>query len=151
MPRWPETWILLCNLMLKLCGISRSSAILGSDSPQSNNRENNSIHSRERPNENTRYCRLFKATTAYTSAYTDAGAALAPLLSGGTRVRHWQSTRRLWPDTRRLLLSLDDCCRLVLPYNTVHSIQQTEQIPYDPPRMEAKSRVSCPNMSMLLI
>ena len=31
---------------------------------------------RERPNANTRYCRLFKATTAYTSACTDAGAAL---------------------------------------------------------------------------
>ena len=48
----------------------------------------------------TRYCRLFKATAAYTSACTDAGAASAPLLSGGTRVRHWQSARRLWPDTR---------------------------------------------------
>ena len=65
--------------------------------------------------------------------------ALAPLLSGGTRVYHWQSTRRLiWPETRRLQLPLDDCCRLVLPYNAVHSIQQTEQIPNDPPRMGAK-------------
>ena len=36
---------------------------------------------------------LFTATTAYTSACTDAGAALAPLLSGGTRVRHCQSAR----------------------------------------------------------
>ena len=36
----------------------------------------------ERPNvKQTRYCRLFKATTAYTSACTDAGAALAMLLS----------------------------------------------------------------------
>ena len=43
----------------------------------------------------TRYCWLFKATTAYISASTDAGAALAPLLSRGTRVRHWQSARRL--------------------------------------------------------
>ena len=34
---------------------------------------------------------LFKATTAYISASTDAGAALAPLLSGRTRVCHWQS------------------------------------------------------------
>ena len=33
----------LCNLMLKLCGILRSSAILGSDSPQSNNRKDNSL------------------------------------------------------------------------------------------------------------
>ena len=32
-----------------------------------------------------------------------------------------------------------DCCRLVLPYNAVHSIQQTEQIPNDPPQMGAKS------------
>ena len=34
---------------------------------------------------------------------------------------------------------MDDCCRLVLPYNAVHSIQQTEQIPNDPPQMGAKS------------
>ena len=43
MPRWPETWVLLCNLLLKLCGISRSSAILGSDSPQSNNRKDHTL------------------------------------------------------------------------------------------------------------
>ena len=79
------------------------------------------------------------ATIAYISACTDAGAALAPLLSRGTRVHHWQSALRLWPDTRRLQLPLDDCCRLVLPYNAVHSIQQTKQIPNDPPRMGAKS------------
>ena len=107
----------------------------GSDSPQSNNRKGNSIHSPWETQCQTRYCRLFKATTAYTSACTDAGAALAPLLSGGTRVRHWESARRLWSDPRRL----DDCCRLVLPYNAVHSIPQTEQIPNDPPRMGVKS------------
>ena len=45
MPRRPETWVSLYNLMLKLCGTSRSSAILGSNSPQSNNRKGNSIHS----------------------------------------------------------------------------------------------------------
>ena len=39
---------------------------------------------------------------------------------------------------RRLQLPLDDCCRLVLPYNAVHSIQQTKQIPNDPPRTGAK-------------
>ena len=39
MPRRPETWVSLCNLMLNLCGISRSSVILGSESPQSNNRK----------------------------------------------------------------------------------------------------------------
>ena len=50
MSRRPET--LLCNLILKHHGISRSSVILGSDSPQSNDRIKtplgNSIH--ERPN-----------------------------------------------------------------------------------------------------
>ena len=55
MPRRPETWVSLCNLMLKHCGISRSSAILESDSPQSNNRKDNPLWvtpfiSRERPN-----------------------------------------------------------------------------------------------------
>ena len=64
---------------------------------------------------------------------------LAPLLSGGTRVSHRQSARRLWPDTRRLQLPLDDCCRLMLRYNAVHSIKQTKQIPNDTPRMGAKS------------
>ena len=34
MPRRPETWVSLCNLMLKLCGISRSSTIRRSDSPR---------------------------------------------------------------------------------------------------------------------
>ena len=101
------------------------------------------------------YCRLFKATMAYISASTDAGAALAPLLSGGNRVRHWQSARRLWPDTRRLQLPLDDCCRLVLPYNAIHSIQQTKQIPNDPPRMVAKSTTtsnhpSTPNSTVMM-
>ena len=43
MPRRTETWVSLWNLMLKLCGISHSSAILGSDSPQSNNRKDNSL------------------------------------------------------------------------------------------------------------
>ena len=66
-------------------------------------------------------------------------SALALLLSGGTRVHHWQSARRLWPDTRGLQRLLDDCCRLVPLYNTVHSIQQTEQIPNDPLRMGSKS------------
>ena len=94
---------------------------------------------REKPNANTRYCRLSKATTAYTSACIDAGAAWTPLSSGGTRLHHWQSARRLLPDTRRLQLPLDDCCRLVLSYNAVHSIRQTEQIPNDPPQMGAKS------------
>ena len=43
MPKRPETWVLLYNLMMKLCGILRSSAILGPDSPQSNNRKDHSL------------------------------------------------------------------------------------------------------------
>ena len=57
MPRRPETWVSLCNLMLnlKLCGISLSSAILWSNSPKGNNRKDNSLWVtpfilRERPN-----------------------------------------------------------------------------------------------------
>ena len=55
MLRRPETWVSLCNLMLKYPGISRSSAIIGSDSPQSNSRKDNSLWvtpfiPRERPN-----------------------------------------------------------------------------------------------------
>ena len=55
MPRRQETWVSLCNLMLKLRSILRSSAILGSHSPQSNNRKDNSLWvtpfiQRERPN-----------------------------------------------------------------------------------------------------
>ena len=55
MPRRSEAWVLLCNVMLKLRGISRSSAVLGWDSPQSNNRKDYSLwvtpfFPRERPN-----------------------------------------------------------------------------------------------------
>ena len=55
MPRRPETWVSLYNLMMKLFGILRSSAILGSDSPQSNYRKDHSLWvtpfiPRERPN-----------------------------------------------------------------------------------------------------
>ena len=125
MPRRPETWVLLCNLLLKLRGISRSYAILGSDNPQSNKRRDNSLWAtpfipRERPNVKhaiAGYLRLPQPTPA-----DDARAALALQLSVATRVRHWQSARRLWPDTRRLQLPLDDRCRLVLPY---HAIQPT--------------------------
>ena len=72
-PRRPETRVSLCNLMLK-CGILRSSAILGSDCPQSNNRKGN-IHSRERPNFiNHAIAGYLRPTPA---------PALPPLLSGG--------------------------------------------------------------------
>ena len=55
MPRRLETWVSLCNLMLKHHDIPRSSAILGSDSPQNKNRKDNSswitpFIPRERPN-----------------------------------------------------------------------------------------------------
>ena len=140
MPRRPVTSVLLCNLMLKLRGISHSSAILGSDSPQSNNRKGKVLHSSPvRDLMSNTLLPVILATTGYTSAWTDASAALAPLLSGGTRVRHWQSARRLWPDTRRLQLPLDDCCGLVLPYIVPYSIQQTEQIPNNTPLMEVKN------------
>ena len=90
MPRRPKTWVSLCNLLLKLRGISHSSAILGSDSLQSNIRKGNSIHPPWKTQCQTLDCWLFKATMAC----TDARATLAPLLSGGTRVRHWQSAQR---------------------------------------------------------
>ena len=108
MPRRPDTWVSLRNLMLKLRGISHF-AILGSDSPQSQSNNSyrviNSIHP--------------KWYTA-DSACTDTGAALAPLSNRGTRLRHWQSARRLWPDTRRLQLPLDDCCR---PENKIFELK----------------------------
>ena len=63
------------------------------------------------------------------SSCTDAGAALAPLSSRGTRVTYWQSSRRLRPDSWRLQLPLDDCCRLVLLCHAVLSMRQTEEIP----------------------
>ena len=135
--------------MMKLCGISRSSAILGSDSPQSNNRKDHSLWvtpfiPRERPNvkhDIAGYLRLPRPTSA---------PALMRVLSGGTRVCHWQSARRLLPDTGRLQLPLDDCCRLVLPYNAIHSIQQTKQIPNDPHRMGAKSTTTSNHPSIPL-
>ena len=72
MPRRPKTWVSLCNLMLKLCDISRSSAILGLDSPQSNNRKDHSLWvtpfiPRERPNVKhaiAGYLRLPRPTSA---------------------------------------------------------------------------------------
>ena len=96
-------------------GMSHSSTILGSVNRQRNNRKGNSIHSPcERPN-----------VIKHAIASTDAGAALAPLLSGGTRVYHsGQSARRLWPDTRRLQLLLDDCCRLVLLHKAVKAFNR---------------------------
>ena len=42
-PDMPRRPVSLCNLMLKLLGISRSFVILVSDSPQSNNKKGNSL------------------------------------------------------------------------------------------------------------
>ena len=68
----------LCNLMLKLCCISRSSAILGLDSPQSNNRKDNSLWvtpfiPRERPNVKHAIAVFLRLPQS-----TPAPAALAP-------------------------------------------------------------------------
>ena len=128
MPIRPETWVSLCNLMLKLCGISRSPAILGSDSPQSNNRTDHSLWvtpfiPRERPNVKhaiAGYSRLPRPTST-------------PALM---RVLHWL---RCWAEEPGY------ATRLVLPYNAVHSIQQTEQIPNDPSQMGAKSTTTTSN------
>ena len=46
----------------------------------------------------------FSSSTANISACTDAGAALAPLLSRGNRLPSWQSTTILEPATCRLQL-----------------------------------------------
>ena len=67
-------------------------------------------------------------------------AALAPQLRGGTRVCHWQYARRLWSDTRRLHLLLDDCCKLVLPYHAVqYATVRNRSLGNDSPRMGAES------------
>ena len=105
MPRRTETWVSLCNLKLKLRDISRSSAILGSDSPQSNDtyRKDNSLWVTPFIPRERLYVKhaiagyLWLPQPTLVSASTDARAALAPQLSGGTRVRHWQSAQRLWP------------------------------------------------------
>ena len=123
-------------------GISHSSAILRSDSPQSNNKKDHSLWvtpftPRERPNVKhaiAGYLRLPQPTSA-------------PALM---QVLHWlccwakepgYATGNPPEDYSQIRggCSLDDCCRLVLPYNAEHSIQQTGQIPNDPPRMGAKN------------
>ena len=52
---------------------------------------------------NTIACSL-GSSMASISGCTDAGAALAPLLSGGNRLPRWQSTTILYPATCRLQL-----------------------------------------------
>ena len=107
MPRRPEIWVSLCNLMLKLRGISRSSAILGSDSPQSNNRKDNSL-----------WVTPFISTAVKRRSQGIPLAIRRPLAP---------PLRRLWPYTRRLQLLLDDCCRLVLLYHAIqHATDGTD-------------------------
>ena len=130
--------------MMKLCGISRSSAILGSDSPQSNNRKDHSLWvtpfiPRERPNVKhviAGYLRLPRPTSAL---------ALMRVLH---RLCCWAEEPGYAtgnpPEDYSQIRGGCSCpwmigCRLVLLYNAVHSIQQTKQVPNDPPRMGAKS------------
>ena len=56
--------------------------------------------------------------------------------SDEARVPHWQSARRLWPDTRRLQLPLDDCCRrqYLLDISVGH---------FEPDRFGSFSRHTC--------
>ena len=90
MPRRPETWVSLCNVMLKLRGISRRSAILRSVSPQSNNRKDNSLWvtpfiSRERPNVEhaiAGYLRLPQPTPGGRVGVTSAWSPLGNFLEG---------------------------------------------------------------------
>ena len=112
-PRLPETWATVCNLMLALRTTLLSS---GRIVPRVTIVRVTPFIPRDRTNvrhSNAGYSRLPRPTPA------PALMRVLHWLSGGTRVHHWQSARRLWPDTRRLQLPLDDCSRLVLPYNAV--------------------------------
>ena len=73
-PRPLETWVSLCNVMLKLHGFPRSYLSSGRIVSRVTIGRVTPFNPRQRPNANTRYCRLFKATMAYTSTRTDAGA-----------------------------------------------------------------------------
>ena len=91
---------------------------------------------RERPNViKHSYFWLFKATTGLHQRMHWCGCCIC----SAVELRNQGMPRRLRPNTRRLQLPLDDCCRLMISFNAEHSIQQTDQIPNDPPRMGAKS------------
>ena len=88
MPRRPETWVSLYNLMMKLCGISRSSAILGSDSPQSNNGKDHSLWvtpfiPRERPNVKHNGFNLYSTMPPFTwsPSHIEKGEIMQSLLN----------------------------------------------------------------------
>ena len=81
--------------------------------------ENNSIH----PTLETscQLCRLFKATTAYTSACI--GSAVKQR-NKGTPLGIRPKIMARYEDAA---VSLDDCCRLVLPYHAVqHATDETD-------------------------
>ena len=95
--------------MLILRGISHSSAIIGSDSPQSNNTYVRHIMSVvSRLPQPTSVPVLPVLLTA--PALIRVAAALAPLLNRGIRVSHQQSARRLWPDWRMHATDRTDPC-----------------------------------------
>ena len=119
MPGRSKTWVSLFKLMLKHCGISHSSAIIGSDSPQSNwGILHSFIHSFHVGDmmSNILLPVVQGSTTANISDWTDARAALALLLIGRIRVGCWQSPQRYMEAAACLGYNR---CRLVLPYYTL--------------------------------
>ena len=90
-PRRADIRVSLCNLMLKLRGISLSA---GRRVPRVTIGRETPFIPRERPNVKhfiAGYLRLPQPTPA-PALMQDA---LVPLLSGGTRVRYWQSAQGL--------------------------------------------------------
>ena len=67
---------------------------------------------------NTIACSL-GSSMANIGACTDAGAALAPLLSGRNRLPCWQSIIIIKPATCRPQLPMDKRYRQVIPYHAV--------------------------------
>ena len=104
MPRRPETEFSLCNLMLKLYGILRSSAILGSDSPQSNNRKDNSLwvtpfNPRERPNvkhEMLQKCYRAKSIQQWHTHENIVNKLFNPLSPHDALKHHFTTLKRQW-------------------------------------------------------
>ena len=104
----------LGNLLLKLRGISRSSVILESDSPQSDNRKGNSIHSSWET-----WCQhtLLPVIQGYHGLHQrmhSCGCCIGSAVEQRNQCTALAIRRSLWPDMRRLQLPLDDGCRLVL-------------------------------------
>ena len=101
MARRPETWVSLCNLMLKLRGISRSSDILGSDSPQNNNRNwrVSPFIPRESPNVKQSiagYLRLPRPTPAPVLLHWHHSWAEEPGYATGNLPEHYGQIREGW-------------------------------------------------------